>query len=310
MPKRSSLQVQTPTHQPITPELRAWLIEQAQAGFSGPVVFQSMLDAGWDESVAAYAMGQVLGDALKQGVTAPRPAAAPSSPAADSSARGSAAGQRLPEPDLAHSPARIDVGDRQVDVLMRMAEPRIVLFGNLLSPEECEALIAAAEPRMARSLTVATRTGGEEVNDDRTSDGMFFQRGENEVVTRLEARIARLLNWPVENGEGLQVLHYRPGAEYKPHYDYFDPAEPGTPTILRRGGQRLATLVIYLNDPERGGGTTFPDVHLEVAPRRGNAVFFSYARPQPDTRTLHGGAPVEAGEKWIATKWLREREFH
>lgn len=50
-------------------------------------------------------------------------------------------------------------------------------------------------------------------------------------------------------------------------------------------------------------------MHLEVAPQRGNAVFFSYERPHPSTRTLHGGAPVIAGDKWIATKWLREREF-
>jgi prolyl 4-hydroxylase len=138
---------------------------------------------------------------------------------------------------------------------------------------------------------------------------MFFQRGEHGVVQRLEARIARLVNWPEENGEGLQVLHYRPGAEYKPHYDYFDPNEPGTPTILRRGGQRVATLVMYLGEPEKGGGTTFPDVNLEVAPKRGHGVFFSYDRPHPVTRTLHGGAPVLAGEKWIATKWLRERRF-
>ena len=67
--------------------------------------------------------------------------------------------------------------------------------------------------------------------------------------------------------------------------------------------------MIYLNDPLKGGGTIFPDVFLEVAPRRGNAVFFSYERPHPSTRTLHGGAPVIEGEKWIATKWLREREF-
>jgi prolyl 4-hydroxylase len=53
----------------------------------------------------------------------------------------------------------------------------------------------------------------------------------------------------------------------------------------------------------------FPDVHLEVAPKRGNAVFFSYERPHPSTKTLHGGTPVRAGEKWIATKWLRERPF-
>jgi prolyl 4-hydroxylase len=128
-------------------------------------------------------------------------------------------------------------------------------------------------------------------------------------VRRLEARIAKLVDWPEINGEGLQILHYRPGAEYKPHYDYFDPAEPGTPSILKRGGQRVATLVMYLSEPAKGGGTVFPDVHLEVAPKRGNAVFFSYDRPHPATRTLHGGAPVLEGEKWIATKWLREREF-
>ena len=81
------------------------------------------------------------------------------------------------------------------------------------------------------------------------------------------------------------------------------------PLLLQRGGQRVGTVVIYLNTPARGGGTTFPDAGLEVAAQRGNAVFFSYDRPDPGTRSLHGGAPVIAGEKWIATKWLRERKF-
>ena len=137
----------------------------------------------------------------------------------------------------------------------------------------------------------------------------FFGRGENALCARIEARIGALLGWPVENGEGLQVLRYRPGAEYKPHYDYFDPAHAGTPTILKRGGQRVATIVTYLNTPECGGATTFPDVNLEVAPVKGNAVFFSYDRAHPMTRTLHGGAPVMAGEKWVTTKWLREGRF-
>jgi len=279
--------------QQVTPELRAWIIAQAQAGYAAPVIVQSMIDSGWQEDVAAQALESALRAHLEQQATEQGlPPAVP-----------------VPGPALHDSPLYLDVGDRQVHVLQAMADPRIVVFGNLLSDEECAALIADAEPRMKRSLTVATKTGGEELNADRTSNGMFFSRGETPVVARLEARIARLLGWPVENGEGLQVLHYRTGAEYKPHYDYFDPGEPGTPTILRRGGQRVATLVVYLNEPERGGGTTFPDVHLEVAPKRGNAVFFSYERPHPSTRTLHGGAPVIAGEKWIATKWLREREF-
>jgi prolyl 4-hydroxylase len=215
----------------------------------------------------------------------------------------------VPEPLLDESPLYLDAGDRQVAVLQCMMDPRVIVFGSVLSDEECDQLIEMARPRLARSLTVATKTGGEEVNADRTSNGMFFQRGENEFVRRIERRLAKLVNWPEENGEGLQILQYGPGAEYKPHYDYFDPVEPGTPTILKRGGQRVGTIVMYLAEPAKGGGTIFPDVHLEVAPKRGNAVFFSYERPHPSTRTLHGGQPVLQGEKWIATKWMRERRF-
>jgi prolyl 4-hydroxylase len=279
--------------QQITPELRHWIVEQAQAGHSAEAVLRSMLASGWNEDVAVQAMEATLREHVE------REAAKQGLPPASS----------VPDPQLDESPLHVDAGDRQVCVLQAMYNPRVVVFGGLLSDDECTELISLARPRLARSLTVATRTGGEEINEDRTSNGMFFQRGENELVRRIEARIARLLNWPEDRGEGLQVLHYRPGTEYKPHYDYFDPAEPGTPTILKRGGQRVGTLVMYLGEPEKGGGTVFPEVHLEVAPKRGNAVFFSYERPHPSTRTLHGGAPVLAGEKWIATKWLREQRF-
>ncbi|HWI81599.1 2OG-Fe(II) oxygenase [Ramlibacter sp.] len=283
----------TTSTQQVTPQLRQWIVEQAQAGHSAEAVLKAMLDAGWQEDVAVEAMettlrGHLEHQAVQQGLP----------PAVN-----------VPEPELDESPLYLDAGDRRVYVVQTMASPRVVVFGSLLSDEECEALIALARPRLARSLTVQTQTGGEEVNQDRTSHGMFFQRGENELVRRIEARIARLVNWPVDHGEGLQVLHYEPGTEYKPHYDYFDPEQPGTPTILKRGGQRVGTLVIYLAEPEKGGGTVFPDVHLEVAPKRGNAVFFSYDRAHPSTKTLHGGAPVLAGDKWIATKWLRERPF-
>ena len=190
-----------------------------------------------------------------------------------------------------------------------MTQPRVVVFGGLLSDDECIELMALAEPRLARSETVDNATGGSEVNASRTSDGMFFDRGERRADHDDRARIAELLRWPVENGEGLQILRYRPGAEYRPHHDYFDPAHPGSAPILRRGGQRSGTLVIYLNTPAAGGATIFPDCGLEVAPMRGNAVFFSYDRAHADTRTLHGGAPVIAGEKWVATKWLRQGVF-
>lgn len=277
--------------QPISPELREWIVAQLAAGHSVPALRQSMHAAGWRDDATDAALAEVERTS--------RGAAGAEAPARTD----------MPGPNLENSPLYLDAGDRRVQVVQTVKHPRIVVFGNLLSAEECEALIAAARQRLSRSLTVETKTGGETLNVDRTSDGMFFERGENEVVQRIEARIATLLNWPLDFGEGLQILRYSPGAQYRPHYDYFDPKEPGTPTILRRGGQRVATLVMYLQEPEQGGATTFPDIGLEVAPVRGSAVFFSYDRADPATRTLHGGAPVLAGEKWVATKWLRERTF-
>ena len=279
--------------QPITPALRAWIIEQATAGHKPEVVLQSMLSSGWNEDSAIAALEEVLTGYLDEKAKAavlPPPV-------------------RVPDPLPNGTRTTLWAGDREVKVLVNLRTPRIVVFGDLLSSDECDAMIALAAKRLARSETVQTETGASEVNEARTSQGMFFERGEHPVVARLETRIAVLLDWPLENGEGLQVLRYAPGAEYKPHYDYFDPAHSGTPLILRRGGQRVASLVCYLNTPAQGGATVFPDVQLDVAPVRGNAVFFSYDRAHPATKTLHGGAPVLDGEKWVATKWLREGRF-
>ncbi|MET0382167.1 MAG: 2OG-Fe(II) oxygenase [Burkholderiaceae bacterium] len=282
--------------QAISAELRLWIVAQARAGVAPEQVLEAMKASGWQEDVAIEALEETL-----RGHLAERARAAP--PAADPRP------VPVPEPAIADSPSRIRVAGREVAVLMNLKLPRVVVFGGLLSDAECDRIVALAEPRMARSETVDNSTGGSEVNAARTSRGMFFERGETGVIDAVERRVAALLGWPVQNGEGLQVLHYTPGAEYKPHYDYFDPAHPGSDSILKRGGQRVGTLLMYLNTPEKGGGTTFPDIGLEVAPIKGNAVYFSYDRAQPATKSLHGGAPVIEGEKWVATKWLREREF-
>ena len=297
--------------QPVTPELRRWLVEQTAAGQTREALLQSMRASGWTESSARLALHTVLGaDAAPAAVAEPATAVSmPASPARNEAAGDAAPGLAVPEPLHGGSRATLAAGDRDVTVLASMRSPRVLVFGGLLSDTECDEMIELARTRLARSETVQTGTGSSEVNAARTSEGMFFDRGEFPVCARLEARIAALLGWPVENGEGLQVLRYRAGAEYKPHYDYFDPDQPGTPLLLTRGGQRVASLVCYLNTPEQGGATVFPDVGLEVAAVKGNAVFFSYDRPHPATRSLHGGAPVEAGEKWVATKWLREGRF-
>ena len=273
-----------------TPALMQWLMTQLAAQHAPAVLLRSMTDTGWPIAVAQAALATCA-------PTLPVPAPTPSATS-------------LLGPDLQRHPSTMDVGDRHVSVLLSLQNPHLVLFGNLLSDDECDQLIADARPAMARSRTVATQSSGEEINPDRTSQGMFYTRGQTPTVARLEARIAQLLRWPVENGEGLQVLNYQPGAQYKPHHDFFSPSEPSSAALLQRGGQRIGTLVVYLNDVPAGGCTYFPYPQLRIHPRKGHAVFFGYPVADSSTLTLHGGDPVLEGEKWIATKWLRERAFH
>ncbi len=84
----------------------------------------------------------------------------------------------------------------------------------------------------------------------------------------------------------LQILHYEPGQQYRPHH-------------------------ICLQAAEVGGATCFPKANLSLSPPLGGAVFFNNTTVlgDPDPLTLHAGAPVEAGVKIVATCWQRERAF-
>jgi prolyl 4-hydroxylase len=276
-----------------TPEVSRWIDEQLARGCGVTDMVAAMTKVGHS---AAFAQ-QVIHDAVAR---------------LDARTRSGGAQLAVPEPleqPITHGACQIDVGDRSVSVLASIRQPRLVLLSNLLSDEECDALICEARPKLQRSYTVNRKDGGNELNAARTSEGTYFFHDESPLLVRINSRIARLTRWPLENGEPLQILHYGPGAHYEPHFDYFDPSDPGTANLVARGGQRVATLIMYLNNVECGGATIFPGLALEVAPIRGNAVFFSYDRAHPDTGTLHGGTPVTRGEKWIATRWMRERPY-
>jgi prolyl 4-hydroxylase len=271
-------------------ELREQIIAQAKTGQAPESVLKTLVASGWQEQEATDAIEAVLLEYLTEHA---RTHALPPP-------------TRVPSPITQNGPASIRAGDRDVRILASLMLPRVVVFGSLLSDAECDELVDLARKRVKRSSVLNMETGGDDIHDARTSEGTYFARGANPLCARIEARIAALLDWPVDNGEGLQILHYGAGAEYKPHYDYFDPQHPGTKSVLKRGGQRVASVVMYLNTPRRGGATIFPDAMFEVGAVKGNAVFFSYDRPHPMTRSLHGGAPVIEGDKWVATKWLRE----
>lgn len=185
--------------------------------------------------------------------------------------------------------------------------PKAAVYEKFLSEAECALLVWMAQDKLKRSTVVDNSNGGSYVDNNRTSSGMSFLIGENSLIRYIEKKISEITGFPVENGEGIQVLRYEIGQQYKPHYDYFDQNSPHLELELKNN--RVCTFLMYLNNPEDGGATVFPDAGISVAARSGNALMFEYQTPTPDTKTLHGGAPVLKGEKWVATKWIRRNKY-
>jgi prolyl 4-hydroxylase len=298
-------------------DLKSWLRESIGRGCEREALVQALRAAGHQPKFARQAVAlaytrfgapQAVGapdpaDPARRATAAepldaaPPMAAGPADPAgrsdaadlADDATGGpqSAAGASS-SAILAASPNAIETSDRLVNILFALNAPRILLFGNLLSADECDELVRLSRGKLERSSVVNAATGTYDVHPDRTSEGTHFQRGENPLIRTIERRIGEMLGYPVDHGEPIQILHYGPGAQYRPHFDFFDPGQPGNEQVLAMGGQRIATLVMYLNDVEAGGSTIFPEVGLDVLPHRGSAVYFAYGAPdgQLDRRTL------------------------
>ena len=272
----------------ISPELREWILATTRAGHGVSEVLRLMKENGYDPRQSRSIVAEVLKLPLaalhaSTGKPAPR-------------------GLRTKHPEA----PEVSVDGHTIQIPLSVDVPMLRVLDGMLTAQECADLIELARPRLQRALT-GDSDGKHQVDQRRTSEGMFFTLNELPLVGRIEQRLASLLGVPVNHGEGLQILHYLPGQEYEPHYDWFDPEQPGYGAITAVGGQRIASVVMYLNTPAQGGGTAFPEIGLTVTARRGSAVYFAYEGG--DRSSLHAGLPVVRGEKWIATKWLRERPY-
>jgi len=281
-----------------SPDLGRWLTHNLNAGQMPQALVATMRKQGMNERAAQAIVAAYL-DARQRGGPLPAdaielPDEAPSKPVA-----------RL-------APGtRILAADREIVVHSRGEDPVFAALGNVVDAHECKALIEMAKPRLAPSTLVDPMSGRDVVSDKRASWGMFFRLGENDLVARLDRRLSALMNLPLENGEGLQLLYYPTGAGSEPHHDYLAPTNAANRESIARSGQRVSTLVTYLNDAPEGGQTVFPQLGLAVSPIRGNACYFEYCdgNGRVDARSLHASAPVTRGDKWVMTKWMRERRF-
>lgn len=215
----------------------------------------------------------------------------------------------IPYIDMTHN--SIELPDKTVKLASTFHPPFVAVIESFLSHQECDQLIKSTEGKMKESRVVSPTDGTFAAHNARTSLSFSFQRSATPLITIIENRIEALLHWPAIRGEGLQVLQYGKGAEYRPHYDFFDPKNENFQRNVGKGGQRVGTLLMYLSDVEAGGGTSFPKVNLEVRPKKGMALYFANTKfdGSVESLSLHAGMPVIKGTKYLATKWLRTNPY-
>lgn len=189
--------------------------------------------------------------------------------------------------------------------------PYILCIYNFITDEEAEFLKKTAQPLLKRSLVV----GSEKVGIDdpsRTSSSAFLNTISSKHITEITKRAANFLNTSAHLVEGLQVVYYKDLQRYDPHFDYFNRSTRAGNDAIGNRGQRVATLLVYLNDtkPNAGGETFFPKVGsgLKIKPQKNMAVFWYnvLSNGQEDEKTLHGGLPITEGEKYAMNIWIRE----
>ena len=180
--------------------------------------------------------------------------------------------------------------------------PHVFCFRSLFSQEDCDFLAAQAGPSLQPSVVVDPASGRLVQNPVRTSDAMAFPyTSETPAVHALNRRLAAATRTEPSQGEPLQILRYRPGQEYRPHSD----AIAGDPN------QRIMTALVYLTEEYEGGETMFLSSGLRFKGRRGDALIFRNVLPdgRADPEAQHAGLPVTAGEKLIASRWIRAKPF-
>ena len=164
-----------------------------------------------------------------------------------------------------------------------------------------------AAPTMYDSTTV-----GPDIKGYRTSSNTYLSKDmDNKLIQAINLITEVLTELPTENQEDICIVKYLEGEEYKKHCDYMDgnQTEEGK-AEMDRGGDRVFTVMFYLNDDFEEGGTLFVTPNIEVKPKTGRCVIWkNYLGGKPNTQSMHAGLPVKEGIKYIGVKWIRKNKF-
>ncbi|XP_033228123.1 prolyl 4-hydroxylase subunit alpha-1-like [Belonocnema kinseyi] len=186
-------------------------------------------------------------------------------------------------------------------------DPRIVVYHDVLYEEEIEVLKQLAKPELQVAEVRNFTTGAVQTGTERIAESAWIYNLGNKFKKVLRRRLKDMTGLVADTAEDLQVTHYDVGGFYVEHFDFVPDTDTEFFEIVGTGN-RIATVLFYMNDVEQGGETVFTELNVTISPKKGSAVFWYNLKRNGsgDVLTYHAACPVLSGTKWIATSWLHE----
>lgn len=181
----------------------------------------------------------------------------------------------------------------------------IFVIDEFLTDQECSELRKIDHNDLIQSPL--TYDNGD--TDFRTSSTSYLNPNKYPMIEMIDKKISEALGIPVEYGEPTQLQKYQIGQQFKTHKDAFDPGTDAYEKYAEHWGNRTWTFMVYLSDVLEGGETYFPEIHRKFKPTLGRAVIWNNLHDDGivNKNSLHAGNPVIQGEKYVITKWYRQK---
>ncbi len=180
-------------------------------------------------------------------------------------------------------------------------------MSGVLSDIECDYMLLRYKSLLQPSMVLNPLNGNPMKDDIRTSEVAIITNQWVDWISReVEVKMSRMSDTKPQHGEPLNLLRYKDGQEYKPHYDGFTDTQLKQTSIIEEGGQRTHTILAYLNSLSEGA-THFPKLGITIFPEKGKLVSFLNVDKNLalEKQSYHCGQPVFTNEKWMLTKWVR-----
>mgnify|MGYP006082460995 CR=1 FL=1 len=193
-------------------------------------------------------------------------------------------------------------------------DPLIYIIDDYIPYDVCDYIIETYKSRLESAKVISSDKNSKDfVNNSnvRNNKSAWVHYNEDEKIRDLYNNVSKLINYPIENSEKLQLVNYNVGEKFNYHYDGFDEDN----IRIKDEGQRMVTCFIYLNNLQenQGGCTEFNKLNIKVAPKKGRLLIFYNTEKDSIKKhelSMHGGNEVLNGEKWAFNIWFRDRVFN